>query len=30
LACETRRPCNRCIQTGKEVRWPSSIEYTGS
>lgn len=20
LACETRRPCNRCVQTGKEVR----------
>ena len=20
LACETKRPCNRCIQTGKEVR----------
>lgn len=22
LACETRRPCNRCVQTGKEVRRP--------
>lgn len=22
LACETRRPCNRCVQTGKEVRHP--------
>lgn len=22
LACETRRPCNRCVQTGKEVRFP--------
>lgn len=22
LACETRRPCNRCVQTGKEVRSP--------
>lgn len=20
LACETKRPCNRCVQTGKEVR----------
>lgn len=26
LACETRRPCNRCIQTGKEVRPPGSVE----
>ena len=30
LACETKRPCNRCVQTGKEVRegfdsdWPCS------
>ena len=22
LACETRRPCNRCVQSGKEVRLP--------
>lgn len=22
LACETKRPCNRCMQTGKEVRSP--------
>ena len=22
LACETRRPCNRCVQTGKEVGKP--------
>ena len=21
LACETKRPCNRCVQTGKEVRF---------
>jgi hypothetical protein len=26
LACETGRPCNRCIQTGKEVRSPESVE----
>lgn len=26
LACETRRPCNRCVQTGKEVRMPETSE----
>lgn len=25
LACETRRPCNRCVQSGKEVRLPRSL-----
>ena len=25
LACETRRPCNRCVQTGKEVGLSNSI-----
>lgn len=25
LACETRRPCNRCVQTGKEVRLPENL-----
>ena len=25
LACETRRPCNRCVQTGKEVRDPKIL-----
>ena len=25
LACETRRPCNRCVQTGKEVRLPAKF-----
>ena len=25
LACETKRPCNRCVQTGKEVSRSSKI-----
>ena len=24
LACETQRPCSRCVQTGKEVRVPGT------
>ena len=28
LACETRRPCNRCVQTGKEVRSPERIRLS--
>lgn len=27
LACETKRPCNRCLQTGKEV---SALQKSGS
>ena len=26
LACETKRPCNRCVQTGKEVRIESDVD----
>ena len=29
LACETRRPCNRCLQAGKEVRCRSHILKPG-
>lgn len=28
LACETKRPCNRCIQTGKEVSNPTVLRFT--
>lgn len=27
LACETKRPCNRCVQTGKEVRLEAGIDW---